>query len=230
MLVGLPESFPHGTRSAYVRGCRCRPCKDSNNAYYHARQKRAKALAAAAPPSPRPPDPQPQTWTAPDGTKQIRTYRRACAGWVGPAGDGCPWKSHLRKDSTGDLCRRCRERLVWNGLVPTATIVGRIRFASTEWGIGYKTYADAAGERPDRQWAYYHVQRMCDLAAIPVVSPHGLRGLQSTISRMDGATAHQVAAQLGHASVSMQDAYVDRVQVEAAQRRQAFAVLTGGRR
>ena len=41
-----PEHYAHGTRARYVSGCRCPPCRASNVAYYHERQRRGKELAA----------------------------------------------------------------------------------------------------------------------------------------------------------------------------------------
>lgn len=106
------ERYAHGTRARYVAGCRCPPCRASNTAYYHQRQARARQLAAELPAAAA--APAPQLWTAPDGTKRVRTYARA---WPGVAGEPCPIKAHLRKDSKGGCCRTCREKLVWNGLV-----------------------------------------------------------------------------------------------------------------
>ncbi len=126
-----PERFPHGTRSRYVSGCRCGACRGSNTAYYHDRQRRAKELAAEID---KPPKPREQTWTAPDGSKRTRVYRRACPG-IGRR--PCPIRAHLRKDSKGGVCCVCRERLVWNGLVSAKrarTHLGELSAA----GVGYK--------------------------------------------------------------------------------------------
>lgn len=42
----------------------------------------------------------------------------------------------------------------------------------------------------------------CRDAGVPVVCPHSLRGLHSTLALQSGSTTHAVAAQLGHASFS----------------------------
>jgi len=92
--------------------CHCDPCRKANREYAAARNRKAvEAAAAVAFTSTQ----APQVWTAPDGTKQVRLYKRACPG---PDGKGCPHKSHLRKDSKGGVCGECRKKLVWNGLVP----------------------------------------------------------------------------------------------------------------
>lgn len=131
------ESYQHGTRSRYVAGCRCSECRAANTRAYHERQQRAKALAAeiAAPATP-----QPQTWTAPDGSKRVRMYQRACPG---PNGRGCPKRSHLRKDSKGGVCGHCRGLLVWNGLVSALPVQRHLERLSRQ-GVGYKSVAAAA--------------------------------------------------------------------------------------
>lgn len=52
------------------------------------------------------------------------------------------------------------------------------------------------GEGRDRHWVYYHVQRICRLAKVPVVCTQGLRGTQSTIS-IEAVSVEHVAAALG---------------------------------
>ena len=109
-----PESHPHGTRARYVAAkCRCAACRAANAKFARDCAARAKARAlevatgsVAAP--------APQVWTAPDGTKKVRVYKRLCAGING---DPCPTRSHLRKDSTGDICGKCRIGLAYAGLV-----------------------------------------------------------------------------------------------------------------
>ena len=50
-----------------------------------------------------------------------------------------------------------------------------------------------------RHWVGYHVRRLCRLAGVPVISPHGLRRTHSSISAREVSIEH-VAAALGHAS------------------------------
>lgn len=54
----------------------------------------------------------------------------------------------------------------------------------------------------DRHWLGYHVRRLCQKAGIPVVSPHGLRGLHATIA-VAGMSADQVARSIGHTSADI---------------------------
>jgi len=130
-LPGMPgqERFAHGTRSRYVAGCRCQACRGSNTAYYHARQRRAKELVVALVTET---VPITKPWTAPDGTTRMRTFRRACPGVDKKP---CPLGAYLRKDSTGVVCSRCRERLVWNGLVSARKSRAHLRKLSAA-GVG----------------------------------------------------------------------------------------------
>lgn len=132
------QRMPCGTRAKYVAGgCRCRKCRIANGRIYHQRQ--AKAIAAALE-IVTPDMPAPQTWTAPDGTKRIRIYKRACPG---VHGHPCPYRRHLRKDSKGGVCGDCRLKLAWNGLVDVEEVRAHARKLSKQ-GVGYKSVAAAA--------------------------------------------------------------------------------------
>jgi integrase len=49
----------------------------------------------------------------------------------------------------------------------------------------------------NRHWLYYHVPRIADVAGLPRVTPHGLRGTWATLA-MSALPTEQVAAALGH--------------------------------
>jgi hypothetical protein len=131
-----PEAMPHGTRARYVTGCRCEPCRGANATAWRARQEMAKALACEIS---APVVPAPQTFTAPDGSKRVRFYRRACPG---VHGNPCPLQAHLRKDSKGGVCGRCRELLVWNGLVSSHRARQHLQ-ALSRAGMGRRSVADS---------------------------------------------------------------------------------------
>jgi hypothetical protein len=142
------ERFKHGTRSRYVKGCRCAPCRASNAAYYHLRQAAAKERLAEFQLrerdaemvlGPAPTLPSPQLWTAPDGTVKPRFYARACPGVDGP----CPTSSHLRKDSKGGLCGGCRQRLAYSGLVSAERARAHLLELSAA-GVGRRAVAAAS--------------------------------------------------------------------------------------
>jgi integrase len=101
---------------------------------------------------------------------------------------------------------------------------------------------ELAGDRPsdaplfgpaatNAKWLRHHTARLCRKAKVPVVPPHGLRGTHSTIARAAGASAHVVAAQLGHASPATTEAhYIAPGTSQRAAARAMLTVLDGGNR
>lgn len=59
------------------------------------------------------------------------------------------------------------------------------------------------GRAPGADFLWQRVRRYCDLAGVPRVCPHSLRGLHSTLALEAGATAGAVAAALGHSSFAV---------------------------
>lgn len=90
-------------------------------------------------------------------------------------------------------------------------------------------FAHAVTRARPQDWAREQVRRLCKLAGVPVVGPHGLRGTSATIGKVQGSHSETVAAALGHASTGITDggAYIDRRQAENAARRRAWSVLSG---
>jgi integrase len=70
---------------------------------------------------------------------------------------------------------------------------------------------------PDR-WLLSHVHRICDLASVPRVCTHALRGQHSSEAVAAGATGHLVAAALGHASFATTKAHYLRPEALASAR------------
>lgn len=93
-------------------------------------------------------------------------------------------------------------------------------------------FAHASTRARPQDWAREQVWRICRLAGVPKVGPHGLRGTHATIADTAGATPELVAATLGHASTAITTggAYIDKQQAAAAGRRRAWKVLDGGRK
>jgi integrase len=93
-------------------------------------------------------------------------------------------------------------------------------------------FAHAATRARPQDWAREQVWRICKLAGVPEVTPHGLRGTQATLGRAAGATPELVAATLGHASTAITTggAYIDKQQAAAADRKRSWRVLDGGKR
>lgn len=88
---------------------------------------------------------------------------------------------------------------------------------------------DPIGKRHDRDWVRDQVHRICDLAKVPRVTAHALRGLLATLSRERGLAGHLVAATLGHESTRMHEtAYAKPGAAQAGDRRRGLRVLEGG--
>lgn len=56
-----------------------------------------------------------------------------------------------------------------------------------------------------RYWVYYHSLRLCRLAGVPEVCPHGLRGTHGTLADQAGATAEMVTRAMGWTSITVGD-------------------------
>lgn len=77
-----------------------------------------------------------------------------------------------------------------------------------------------------RDWPRKQVVRICELAGVPRVSAHGMRGTHSSIAREHGATGRIVADAMGHVSERMhEEAYAKRESVERARQRRAKRTL-----
>jgi integrase len=78
-------------------------------------------------------------------------------------------------------------------------------------------------------WPREWVQRICDMARVPRVTVHGMRGMHSTLALQAGTSGHVVAASLGHESISTTlQSYANPAAVESAKRHRALTVLQGG--
>ena len=133
------EPRPHGVRSKYVsEKCRCDACTRANRDYNRERVCRAISIANTIAEGKW----APQAWTTPDGFKEIRYYTRKCAGMTKA---GCPHHSHLRKDSKGGLCSRCREHAVIHYKMHGAEEVQEKLLALSAAGMGSITVMKATG-------------------------------------------------------------------------------------
>lgn len=82
------------------------------------------------------------------------------------------------------------------------------------------------GARHDRGWVRLETKRMCELAGVPVVCAHSLRGFHATTAVAAGASPHIVAAALGHESATITlNSYAAPGSAELASRRRAVAAL-----
>ena len=209
-----PSSHPHGTRARYVAmKCRCDDCRAANTQYARDRAAQSKQLALEAATG-EVPSGAPQIWTAPDGSRRTRIYRRACKG---VHGQPCPHGSHLRKDSVGDLCGRCRVALDYRGLVPSARARAHL-IALAVQGVGIKSVRDACDVNDTTLWDVRDGRQTLIRADIErrilavdrqAVADHAIvdgRRTHRAIAQMRalGLTKTEIAERLGHVNPAIQ--------------------------
>lgn len=75
-------------------------------------------------------------------------------------------------------------------------------------------------------WMRKNTARLCRLAAVPVIPPHGLRGTHSNLAEESGSSSWDISLSMGHADRRMtMDAYLDREVVENARIKRALRVV-----
>lgn len=209
-----PERMRHGSRSRYVSGCRCDACRAANTAAYHQRQQVAIEAARELPERPTAPAAS-RPWTAADGSVRQRTYQRACPG---VNGNPCPRGSYLRKDSKGGVCNRCRELLVWDGLVPADRARKYLRRLSRR-GVGRRAVAAACDVTESvlhkiatgrKKQIRASTERKILGVDKGAASDHALIDAKSTWTKVEhlieheGFTKAEIARRLGYASPRLQ--------------------------
>jgi hypothetical protein len=143
---------PHGVRSKYVvEKCRCDLCREANRKYAEERSKLNKEIAASLNKGAL------KRWkwwhTAPrNGGKaeKVLYIFRKCPG-VG--GTPCRHKSFLRKDSTGNICAKCREGLINLYTTTPANKVRDCLIALKKMKVGLRSFAFLSEvSRSSLQW------------------------------------------------------------------------------
>jgi len=80
-----------------------------------------------------------------------------------------------------------------------------------------------------RDWILHNVHRLCDLAGVPRVTAHALRGLLATLTAERGLAGHLIAATLGHEDErTTMKAYAAVGTAAAGINRRGLVVLEGG--
>lgn len=88
---------------------------------------------------------------------------------------------------------------------------------------------DALGKPHTRDWVLDQVHRICDLAKVPQMTAHGMRGLLATITAERGLAGHLIAATLGHEDArTTMSAYAAPGSAAVGVRRRGLRVLNGG--
>lgn len=79
-----------------------------------------------------------------------------------------------------------------------------------------------------RDWVRQQVHRLCDLAGVPRVNAHSMRGLHGSTAIRAGRTAQDVADQLGHTTTTVtRQSYIAPGVEAAEQQRQLMEMLDG---
>jgi integrase len=88
---------------------------------------------------------------------------------------------------------------------------------------------DPIGKPHVRDWVRDQVHRVCDLAKVPKVTAHAMRGQLATLTKERGLAGHLVAATLGHEDVRMHEtAYARPGSTQTGVNRRGLQVLNGG--
>jgi integrase len=80
-----------------------------------------------------------------------------------------------------------------------------------------------------RDWVIAQVHRVCDLAQVPLVTAHAMRGLLATLTAERGMAGHLIAATLGHEDErTTMTAYAAPGSAATGVNRRGLGVLNGG--
>lgn len=93
---------------------------------------------------------------------------------------------------------------------------------------GAPLFPARSGRARSRDWATDQVPRLCKLAGVPRVTPHGLRGMAATYANIGGGVAENIAAALGHDVTMTKTSYFDRKAIDVNQRAATLVLLQGG--
>jgi integrase len=82
-----------------------------------------------------------------------------------------------------------------------------------------------------RHWVRYHVERLCKVAGVTIVTAHGLRGTLASLATGAGIVTDAIAELLGHASTAVtRDHYTTPEAFAVGVQRRGLQVLQGGQR
>jgi len=79
-------------------------------------------------------------------------------------------------------------------------------------------------------WLLKSVRRICEVADVPRISVHGLRGTWATLTADAGVSGHIIARELGHTSYTTTvEHYTRKGTIEQAKVRRMLKVVEGGK-
>jgi integrase len=156
-----------------------------------------------------------------------RKFLAACLADESPAGVACALALLTGARASEVTERVCRDldddgRLLWIDQAKTRAGVRQLPIPEL---LRPRLVALAKGRQPaerlfgdvTRHWLGHHVGRFCDLAGVPRVSPHGLRGMYATLRVQSGAAVEAIARELGQAGPAVTRAHYIAPGAEEAQ-------------
>jgi integrase len=82
-----------------------------------------------------------------------------------------------------------------------------------------------------RDWPRHQVKRICDLAGVPPITAHGMRGTFATVALEEGVSLHRASRSMGHRSTKVTaTSYAKPEAVAGARQRAGLRVMKGGKR
>jgi len=95
--------------------------------------------------------------------------------------------------------------------------MGRLRLALQDQARGKPPGSPLIGTGHDRWWVRREVRRLCGLAGVPVVPPHGLRGTHASVGRALGISPALLAGALAHSEQVQERHYATPAAIAAGQ-------------
>ena len=97
------------------------------------------------------------------------------------------------------------------------SIMARLRLALQDQARGKPPEAPLIGAGHTRWWVRREVRRVCGLAGVPVVPPHGLRGTHASVGRALGISPAVLAGSLAHSEAVQVRHYATPAAIAAGQ-------------
>lgn len=96
-------------------------------------------------------------------------------------------------------------------------VMARLRAVLAQQGRGKLPGAPLIGTGHDRWWVRREIHRLCGLAGVPVVPPHGLRGTHASVGRALGISPALLAGALAHSEQVQERHYATPAAIAAGQ-------------
>lgn len=105
-------------------------------------------------------------------------------------------------------------------------VMARFRRVLAAQARGKTPLAPLIGTGHDRWWVYREVHRLCELAGVPKVPPHGLRGTHASVGRSLGISPALLAGALAHSQQVQERHYATAGAIAAGQQARVVGAIT----